>query len=81
MVYFFVLFSLVCLFGQTKDPADSWTRSSIPNRGGRSGNDSYNTARGGGNRFNSNGNKMQFCKRVSVVLVLLWFGKFKKKNV
>ncbi|CAN8325097.1 unnamed protein product [Cochlearia groenlandica] len=38
---------------ETKDPADSWTRS-IPNRGARSsGNDSYSTARGGG-RFNSN---------------------------
>ncbi|CAH2078689.1 unnamed protein product [Thlaspi arvense] len=39
---------------ETKDPADSWTRS-IPNRGARnSGNDGYNTSRGGGNRFNSN---------------------------
>ncbi|XP_010439897.1 PREDICTED: uncharacterized protein LOC104723267 isoform X1 [Camelina sativa] len=39
---------------ETKDPADSWTRN-IPNRGARSGNDSYNTSRGGGNKYNSNG--------------------------
>ncbi|KFK28492.1 hypothetical protein AALP_AA7G003100 [Arabis alpina] len=40
---------------ETKDPMDSWTRtSSITNRGGRRDNDSYNTARGSGNRYNSN---------------------------
>ncbi|XP_020874233.1 uncharacterized protein LOC9306140 isoform X2 [Arabidopsis lyrata subsp. lyrata] len=38
---------------ETKDPADSWTRN-VPNRGARSGNDSYNTSRGGGNKYNSN---------------------------
>ncbi|KAL1200684.1 GBF-interacting protein 1 [Cardamine amara subsp. amara] len=38
---------------ETKDPADSWTRN-IPNRGARSFNDSYNTSRGGGNKYNSN---------------------------
>lgn len=39
---------------ETKDPAESWTRN-IPNRGGRSFNDSYNTSRGGGgNKYNSN---------------------------
>ncbi|XP_024005702.1 protein kinase 4 [Eutrema salsugineum] len=38
----------------TKIPAESWT-CSTPNRGARSsGNDSYNTARDGGNRYNSN---------------------------
>lgn len=39
---------------ETKDPAESWTRST-PNRGARSsGHDGYNTTRGGGNRFKSN---------------------------
>ncbi|XP_048638152.1 GBF-interacting protein 1-like isoform X1 [Brassica napus] len=39
---------------ETKDPAESWTRST-PNRGARSsGYDGYNTSRGGGNRFKSN---------------------------
>ncbi|CAE6189658.1 unnamed protein product [Arabidopsis arenosa] len=38
---------------ETKDPADSWTRN-IPNRGARSSNDSYNTSRGSGNKYNSN---------------------------
>ncbi|CAN7109108.1 unnamed protein product [Brassica rapa subsp. narinosa] len=39
---------------ETKDPAESWTRST-QNRGARSsGYDGYNTSRGGGNRFKSN---------------------------
>ncbi|CAA7033475.1 unnamed protein product [Microthlaspi erraticum] len=39
---------------ETKDPTE-FRALSIPNRGARSsGNNSYNTTRGGGNRFNSN---------------------------
>ncbi|KAL9817951.1 putative GBF-interacting protein [Arabidopsis thaliana] len=38
---------------ETKDHADSWTRN-VPNRGARSGNDSYNTSRGGRNKYKSN---------------------------
>ncbi|ESQ47351.1 hypothetical protein EUTSA_v10028089mg [Eutrema salsugineum] len=39
---------------KTKNPAESWTRSTPNRRARSSGNDSYNTARGGGNRYNSN---------------------------
>ncbi|ESQ26984.1 hypothetical protein EUTSA_v10027613mg [Eutrema salsugineum] len=39
---------------KTKNPAESWTRSTPNCRARSSGNDSYNTARGGGNRYNSN---------------------------
>ncbi|WZZ09124.1 hypothetical protein YC2023_095045 [Brassica napus] len=43
----------------TKYQAESWRRG-IPNRGARnSAKSSYNTARGGGNKFNSNGNNMR----------------------